>query len=126
MSAPLPISIADVEAAQARLDGVAVRTPLLRYPRTAPRLGNTVWIKPESLQLTGSFKLRGAYNKMAALPTSTYLRRRTRTRRRCPTILARWADRHLARRSGQPHAGRRRADAGGRHTDLHRDSGAGG
>jgi threonine dehydratase len=63
----LPIGIEDVEAARERLRGVAVRTPLLRYPRTAPRLPNEVWLKPENLQLTGSFKIRGAYNKIAAL-----------------------------------------------------------
>jgi threonine dehydratase len=63
----LPVTIADVEAARERLRGVARHTPLLPYPRTAPRLPDEVWIKPESLQLTGSFKLRGAYNKIAGL-----------------------------------------------------------
>jgi threonine dehydratase len=64
----LPITLADVEAARERLRGVVTRTPLLRYPRTAPRLPNEVWFKPENLQLTGSFKIRGANNKIAALP----------------------------------------------------------
>ena len=64
---PSPITLADIEAARARLAGVIHRTPLLRYPRTAPRLAQELWLKPESLQLTGSFKIRGAYNKIAAL-----------------------------------------------------------
>jgi threonine dehydratase len=63
----LPIGLADVERAQARLDGTVVHTPLLRLQ--GPGLPETaaVWLKPENLQLTGSFKLRGAYNKLAAL-----------------------------------------------------------
>ena len=59
----LPVSLADVEAAAQRLDGVAVRTPLLRLP-----LDNAVYVKPESLQRTGSFKFRGAYNALASTP----------------------------------------------------------
>jgi len=59
----LPVSLADIEAAAQRLDGVAVRTPLLRLP-----IDNDVYIKPESLQRTGSFKFRGAYNALASTP----------------------------------------------------------
>lgn len=61
--AKLPVSLADVEAAAERLEGVAVRTPLLRLP-----LDDDVYIKPESLQRTGSFKFRGAYNALASMP----------------------------------------------------------
>jgi threonine dehydratase len=59
----LPVSLADVEAAAGRLDGVAVRTPLLRLP-----LPGDVHVKPESLQRTGSFKFRGAYNALSSTP----------------------------------------------------------
>ncbi len=59
----LPVSLADVEAAARRLDGVAVRTPLLRLP-----LDGDVYIKAENLQRTGSFKFRGAFNALAATP----------------------------------------------------------
>ena len=58
------ISIDEVRAAARRLDGVVVRTPLIPFPAAAPA---NVLIKPESLQPTGSFKLRGAYNAIAAL-----------------------------------------------------------
>ena len=61
----LPVSLADIEAAARRLDGVAVRTPLLRLP-----LDGDVYVKPESLQRTGSFKFRGAYNALASTPFS--------------------------------------------------------
>ena len=46
-----------------RLEGVAVRTPLLRLP-----LGDDLYVKPESLQRTGSFKFRGAYNALSSTP----------------------------------------------------------
>ncbi len=49
--------------AQASLRGIARHTPL----DPAPRLGENVYIKAENLQLTGAFKLRGAYNKMLSL-----------------------------------------------------------
>ena len=49
--------------AQQALSGIARRTPL----DPAPRLGKGVYIKAENLQLTGAFKLRGAYNKIRSL-----------------------------------------------------------
>lgn len=61
--ATLPVRLEQVRAAAARLAGVAVRTPLLRLP-----LDGEVHAKPESLQRTGSFKFRGAYNALASLP----------------------------------------------------------
>jgi threonine dehydratase len=62
-AAPLPVSVADVEAAARRLEGIAVRTPLLRLP-----FDGEIFVKPESLQRTGSFKFRGAYNALASTP----------------------------------------------------------
>jgi threonine dehydratase len=60
-------SAADVAAAQEVLRGVAVRTPLLNAPVLDERLGARVFLKTETLQRTGSFKFRGAYNKIAAI-----------------------------------------------------------
>ncbi len=65
--ADLP-SFDDVRAAASRLKGVAVRTPLLESPLLNERLGCRLLVKPECLQRTGSFKYRGAYNKISALP----------------------------------------------------------
>jgi threonine dehydratase len=59
--------IRDVEAAAERLRGVAVETPLLRSPELDEQVGGTVLLKPECLQRTGSFKIRGAYNLMSQL-----------------------------------------------------------
>jgi threonine dehydratase len=59
---------ADIEAAARRLDGVAVRTPLINAPVLDARLGARVFLKAETLQRTGSFKFRGAYNKISAIP----------------------------------------------------------
>jgi threonine dehydratase len=59
---------ADIEAAARRLDGLAVRTPLVSAPVLDERLGARVFLKAETLQRTGSFKFRGAYNKIASIP----------------------------------------------------------
>jgi threonine dehydratase len=65
---PAPaIVFADVEAAARRLAGKAVVTPLLPVPALEAELGARVFVKPEVLQRTGSFKFRGAYNKLAQL-----------------------------------------------------------
>jgi len=59
--------VRDVEAAAARLAGVAVRTPLIRSAELDALAGGSVLLKPECLQVTGSFKIRGAYNLMSQL-----------------------------------------------------------
>jgi threonine dehydratase len=56
------VSLAEIEEAARLLAPVAVRTPLVPFPMLQPRL----LIKPESLQPTGSFKLRGAYAAIKA------------------------------------------------------------
>ena len=66
MDIPSPV-YADVEAAARRLAGAAIRTPLLENPRVNDRLGGRLLIKAETLQRTGSFKFRGAYNFIAQL-----------------------------------------------------------
>ena len=58
---------ADIEAAANCLDGVAVRTPLINAPVLDERLGARVFLKAETLQRTGSFKFRGAYNKISSI-----------------------------------------------------------
>src|SRR5689334_22491803 len=59
---------ADIAAAAQRLVGVAVRTPLVNAPVLDERLGARVFLKAETLQRTGSFKFRGAYNKISQIP----------------------------------------------------------
>lgn len=58
---------ADVEAASDRLRDVAIKTPLISSPEFDELLGGKLFIKPECLQRTGSFKIRGAYNLMSQL-----------------------------------------------------------
>ena len=60
-------TVADVEAAAARLAGVARRTPLLESETLNRRLGGRVLFKAECLQHTGAFKFRGAYNTLAQI-----------------------------------------------------------
>ena len=61
------IGIADIEAAAKRLDGVAIKTPLLRSAELDQLVKGAVLLKPECFQQTGSFKIRGAYNLLVQL-----------------------------------------------------------
>ena len=60
----------DLEAASARLAGVVRRTPVLRSRLLDERVGAEVHLKAEHLQRTGAFKFRGAFNAIAAIPSS--------------------------------------------------------
>jgi threonine dehydratase len=60
------VSVDEVRAAAGRLRGVAVRTPLIPFTGRANAAGRLL-VKPESLQPTGAFKLRGAYNAVYAV-----------------------------------------------------------
>ena len=62
------ITLKDVEEARARIGGIVQPTPCLRSRAFSEELGAHAWFKYETLQLTGSFKVRGAYNKIAGLP----------------------------------------------------------
>src|SRR5258708_40264629 len=59
------VSLDDIRAAKARLDGIAVRTPLFEWTGVADQ--RKLFLKLENLQPIGAFKLRGAYNKVASL-----------------------------------------------------------
>ena len=58
----------DVLAAAGRIKGHAVRTPLLEAPLLNAKLGGRLLVKPEMLQKTGSFKFRGAFNRISMIP----------------------------------------------------------
>ncbi len=60
-------TIDDILSAAERLAPVAVRTPLIRSPKLDELTGGRVFLKPEPLQRTGSFKFRGAYNRISRL-----------------------------------------------------------
>jgi threonine dehydratase len=59
--------IADIRTARARLDGVARVTPVYRSETLSRTCGRDVHLKAENLQRTGSFKIRGAYNRISTL-----------------------------------------------------------
>ena len=61
------VGLAEIQDARRRLEGVAVRTPLDRSRALSDRIGGDVFIKCENLQRTGSFKTRGAYNRISRL-----------------------------------------------------------
>jgi threonine dehydratase len=60
-------SLREIEEARARLEGLARVTPVYGSETLSRRVGREVWLKAENLQRTGSFKIRGAVNKIATL-----------------------------------------------------------
>ena len=62
------VGAADIDAAARVVAPFAVRTPLLSFPLLNERVGTKVFMKPEMLQRTGSFKFRGAFTKLASIP----------------------------------------------------------
>jgi threonine dehydratase len=62
------VTLQEIEAAANRIEGIAVRTPLLPFPELSEDLGGDVRLKCESLQRAGSFKIRGALNFVSQLP----------------------------------------------------------
>ena len=70
------ITLADIEAARKVLAGQVLRTPMLPAPKLSALTGADVYVKYENLQVTNSFKDRGAFVKLVSLS-----RRRTPARR---------------------------------------------
>lgn len=61
------VTLKQIEQARANLRGIIIPTPLLDSRTFSSLSGNEIYLKTENLQKTGSFKIRGAYNKMASL-----------------------------------------------------------
>jgi threonine dehydratase len=64
---PLPVGLADVQAARELLRGVILDTPVQGSRPLGERVGGEVWFKCENLQRAGSFKIRGAYTRISRL-----------------------------------------------------------
>lgn len=65
-----PIDLQTISAAAEALDGIVTRTPLLENPDVNKILGGRLLVKAESIQRTGAFKFRGAYNCVRQLTKS--------------------------------------------------------
>ena len=61
------VSIDEIMAAASRIEGSAVRTPILTAPELNDKTGARIFLKPEIFQIAGSFKFRGAYNRLSQL-----------------------------------------------------------
>jgi len=70
----MSITIADVEAARRTISGQVLRTPMLPAPKLSVLTAAEVYVKYENLQVTNSFKDRGAFNKLASLSPSARAR----------------------------------------------------
>lgn len=68
------MSLESIRGAARRISPYVRATPLIYSPVFSQESGNRVWMKPENLQLTGAYKVRGAYNKILSL-TETERRR---------------------------------------------------
>jgi threonine dehydratase len=71
------VSLDEIRAAAARIASIAIQTPLLRAPFpgvAGPGVGKEIWLKAESLQPIGAFKIRGAANKILQLTPSEIAR----------------------------------------------------
>jgi threonine dehydratase len=66
----MAFSADEIEHARRCLHGIVTPTPLIRSTTLGRMLGAEVYLKPENLQKTGSFKIRGAYNRIAALSSA--------------------------------------------------------
>lgn len=64
---PLALDFSAIKAAEQRIAGQALRTALIRSPELDEQTGGRIALKAEMLQVGGSFKFRGAYNRLAAL-----------------------------------------------------------
>ncbi|HEY8888686.1 MAG TPA: threonine ammonia-lyase [Clostridium sp.] len=70
LNQPLEFYLSEIKKAQANLEGVSKKTALIYSDVFSNESGNSVYIKPENLQITGAFKIRGAYNKLCTLTPS--------------------------------------------------------
>jgi threonine dehydratase len=61
------ITLNDIQEAKKKLENITINTPLALAPTLSKKLNAKIYLKKENLQLTGSFKLRGAFNKVAQL-----------------------------------------------------------
>lgn len=66
----LELHLSEIKMAQTHLEGVSKKTSLIYSDVFSNESGNSVYIKPENLQITGAFKIRGAYNKLCTLTLS--------------------------------------------------------
>ena len=66
----LEFYLSEIKKAQENLKGVSKKTALIYSDVFSNECGNEVYIKPENLQITGAFKIRGAYNKLCTLTDS--------------------------------------------------------
>ena len=65
-------TIDDIRAAGARLEGLAVRTPLIEHPALNEAVGGRILLKAENLQRVGAFKFRGAYNAVSQVDRNEF------------------------------------------------------
>ena len=71
MTVPLPVTLADIRAAAARIEGQVVRTPTYKSRALSELTGAEVWVKLENLQVVSAYKERGALNRLLLMDEDT-------------------------------------------------------
>ena len=61
------ITLDDIKKARKNLENIALNTPMAKAPYLSETFHSNIYLKKDNLQLTGSFKLRGAFNRIANL-----------------------------------------------------------
>jgi threonine dehydratase len=74
MAEPLPVSLDDIRAAAARIEGAVVRTPTMLSRTLSEVTGSNIYVKFENLQFTAAYKERGALNKLLLMDERTRAR----------------------------------------------------
>jgi threonine dehydratase len=74
MADDLPVTLDDIRAAAARIEGSVVRTPTMLSQTLSQVTGATVYVKFENLQFTAAYKERGALNKLLLMDDATRAR----------------------------------------------------
>ena len=118
-----PPTAADVERARQRLAGVARVTPVVRSATFSELAGRDVWLKAENLQRTGSFKVRGAVNRIAATHRGGARARRRRRERGQPRAGGRVGGARGGRACDDRRPPERADGEGGGDSQLRRDRG---
>lgn len=114
------LTLEKFEEASEVVKKVAIETKLLYSPYFSERIGNKVYLKPENMQVTGAYKIRGAYYKISTLSergacqgTDYRVRRKSRPGRGL-------CGKGLRRESSDRYANHHTADEGGAHQELWR------
>lgn len=114
------LTLEKFEEASEVVKKVAIETKLLYSPYFSERTGNKVYLKPENMQVTGAYKIRGAYYKISTLSDEERSKGLITASAGNHAQGVAYAAKGLRRKSGHRHADHHTADEGGAYQELWR------